>query len=63
MTVYSHFWRASHQQVYRELGRLGTEGRVNAKGKIYSLTQSGLEELREWILTPTAVPRTQYDML
>jgi PadR family transcriptional regulator AphA len=71
-TVYSHFWRASHQQVYRELGRLSAEGRVNAKlvaqegkpdKKIYSITKRGLEELRQWIVAPTEVPRSQYDLL
>jgi PadR family transcriptional regulator AphA len=70
--VYSHFWRASHQQVYRELGRLSAEGRVKAKAvtqkgkpdkKIYSLTKCGLDELRQWIVAPTEVPRAQYDML
>ena len=70
--IYSHFWRASHQQVYRELGRLSMEGRVNAKAvaqkgkpdkKIYSITQRGLDELRQWIVAPTEVPRAQYDML
>lgn len=71
-TVYSHFWRASHQQVYRELGRLSSEGRVNAKAvaqkgrpdkKIYSITRRGLDELRQWVIAPTEIPRTQYDML
>jgi PadR family transcriptional regulator, regulatory protein AphA len=71
-TVYSHFWRASHQQVYRELGRLSTEGRVNAKAvvqegkpdkKIYSITKRGLEELRQWVVAPTQIPRSQSDML
>ncbi|HTB64609.1 MAG TPA: PadR family transcriptional regulator [Steroidobacteraceae bacterium] len=71
-TVYSHFWRASHQQVYRELGRLSTDGRVNATlvaqegkpdKKIYSITKRGLEELRQWIVAPTQIPRSQYDML
>jgi PadR family transcriptional regulator AphA len=71
-TVYSHFWRASHQQVYRELGRLSAEGRVHAEAvaqegkpdkKIYSLTKRGLEELRQWIIAPTEVPRSQYDLL
>ena len=70
--VYSHFWRASHQQVYRELGRLGAEGRVKAKAvsqkgkpdkKIYSITKRGLDELRQWIVAPTEIPRTQYDMV
>ena len=71
-TVYSQFWRASHQQVYRELGRLSTEGRVNAKvvvqegkpdKKIYSLTKRGLEELRQWVSASTEVPRSQNDLL
>jgi PadR family transcriptional regulator AphA len=71
-TVYSHFWRASHQQVYRELGRLSADGRVTARAiaqegkpdkKIYSITKRGLEELRQWIVAPTQIPRSQYDML
>ena len=71
-TVYAHFWRASHQQVYRELARLGEAGYVNAKAvtqkgkpdkKIYSLTKQGLDELRQWVVAPTEVPRSQYDML
>jgi len=71
-TVYSHFWRASHQQVYRELARLSEEGRVSAKeiaqeGKpdkrTYTITRRGLDELREWVLSPTEAPRPQYDLL
>jgi PadR family transcriptional regulator, regulatory protein AphA len=71
-TVYSHFWHASHQQVYRELGRLSAEGRVNVKEvtqegrpdkKIYSITKRGLEELRVWMGARTEVPRSQYDLL
>jgi PadR family transcriptional regulator AphA len=70
--VYVHFWRASHQQVYRELARLHEDGRVTAKvvaqdrkpdKKIYALTKLGLEELRRWILAPTQTPRPQYDLL
>src|ERR1700733_9633822 len=29
--VYVHFWRASHQQVYRELARLNKDGRVTLR--------------------------------
>jgi DNA-binding PadR family transcriptional regulator len=70
--VYSHFWRASHQQVYRELARLSAEGRLIARAvtqkgkpdkKIYSITKRGLDDLRRWIVAPTEVPRPQYDML
>ena len=70
--VYVHFWRASHQQVYRELARLHTDARVTSKvitqngrpnKKVYAITKRGLEELRRWILAPTEAPRPQYDLL
>ena len=70
--VYVHFWRASHQQVYRELARLHKDGRVTSKvitqdgrpdKKVYAITKRGLEELRRWILAPTEAPRPQYDLL
>ncbi len=70
--VYVHFWRASHQQVYRELARLKKDGRVTLKviaqsgrpdRKVYSITKRGLEELKQWILAPTEPPRPQYDLL
>jgi PadR family transcriptional regulator AphA len=71
-TVYSHFWRASHQQVYQELARLHAEARVTAKAvaqegkpdkKVYAITKRGLEELRQWLIGPTEIPRPQNDML
>lgn len=70
--VYVHFWRASHQQVYRELARLNEDGRVTVKAvaqegrpdkKIYAITKVGLEELKRWIVQPTEPPRAQYDLL
>ena len=70
--VYVHFWRASHQQVYRELARLHKDGRVTSKviaqdgrpdKKVYAITKRGLEELRQWILAPTETPRSEYDLL
>jgi DNA-binding PadR family transcriptional regulator len=70
--VYVHFWRASHQQVYRELARLNKDGRVTVKKvaqesrpdkKVYAITKRGLEELRRWIVEPTEPPRAQYDLL
>jgi DNA-binding PadR family transcriptional regulator len=70
--VYVHFWRASHQQVYRELARLNKDGRVTAKvvaqegkpnKKVYAITKRGLEELKRWIVAPTEPPRPQYDLL
>jgi DNA-binding PadR family transcriptional regulator len=70
--VYVHFWRASHQQVYRELARLNKDGRVTVKlvaqetrpdKKVYAITKRGLEELKRWIEEPTEPPRPQYDLL
>jgi PadR family transcriptional regulator AphA len=70
--VYVHFWRASHQQVYRELARLKKDGGVTVKvvaqesrpdKKIYAITKRGLEELKRWIVAPTEAPRPQYDLL
>jgi PadR family transcriptional regulator, regulatory protein AphA len=71
-TLYSHFWRASHQQVYKELARLNQEGRVSAKvvaqrskpdKKVYTITKRGIEELKEWVLAPTEFPLPRYDLL
>jgi len=70
--VYVHFWRASHQQVYRELARLNKDGRVTVKvvaqesrpdKKVYAITKRGLDELKRWIAAPTEPPRPQYDLL
>jgi PadR family transcriptional regulator AphA len=70
--VYSHFWRASHQQVYRELARLHEAGRVTAKvitqkgrpnKNVYTLTKQGLDELRDWVSESTEFPKPQNDLL
>ena len=70
--VYSHFWRASHQQVYRELARLHEAGSVNAKvvtqkgrpnKNVYTLTKQGLDELRDWVSASTEFPKPQNDLL
>ena len=54
------FWKASHQQIYRELRNLREAGWVNARsfsqeGKPdridYSLTDSGRDALEAWVLT------------
>jgi len=70
--VLSYFWRASHQQVYRELGRLSDDGCVahelveqagKPNKKIYQLTDRGREELARWVAAETDLPRPQYDLL
>jgi PadR family transcriptional regulator, regulatory protein AphA len=70
--VYSHFWRASHQQVYRELARLRAAGYLTAKvvtqegrpnKNVYALTKQGLDELRKWVGESTEFPKPQNDLL
>ena len=70
--VYSHFWRASHQQVYRELARLHEAGSVTAKvvtqkgrpnKNVYTLTKQGLNELCDWVSASTEFPKPQNDLL
>jgi len=54
-------WGASHQQIYKELGRLKTEGFVSLKKipqrgkpdkKIYKIRDKGLKSLKDWICQP-----------
>lgn len=68
----SHFWRASHQQIYHELARLNGDGCVvfravaqpgKPEKKLYSLTKSGRAQLRKWVATPTGAPQPRYDLL
>lgn len=50
------FWHATHQQIYRELGRLQRAGWIEAlppesgrgRKKIYRVLPAGKEELRRW---------------
>jgi len=51
------FWRASHQQIYRELQRLRGDGHVDAREVIqsgrpnktvYRIARKGLEQVRAW---------------
>ncbi|MDE1514983.1 MULTISPECIES: PadR family transcriptional regulator [Vibrio] len=60
-----YFWKASHQQVYRELNKMGEQGLVTCvlqpqegkpDRKIYSITQTGRSALGEWFEQPTAHP-------
>jgi DNA-binding PadR family transcriptional regulator len=70
--VLSHFWRASHQQIYRELARMNGDGYVvfravaqsgKPEKKLYSLTKAGRTALKKWVAVPTDPPRPQYDLL
>ncbi|WP_158635130.1 PadR family transcriptional regulator [Tsukamurella asaccharolytica] len=56
-----HWWRASHQQIYKTLARMTENGLVvyveqaqdgKPDKKVYSITDSGRKVLSEWIRTP-----------
>ncbi len=59
-----HFWRASHQQIYKVLGRMDTEGWVASEvvaqdgrpdKKVYVITPAGRDELRAWTSKATPI--------
>lgn len=56
-----HWWRASHQQIYKTLARMTECGLVTyveqaqdgkPDKKVYSITDTGRKTLSEWIRTP-----------
>jgi DNA-binding PadR family transcriptional regulator len=62
------FWKATHQQIYRDLVSLEQSGWVKHREvaqqdkpdkKIYSLTKSGTKELRRWMEEPSEIPATR----
>ena len=64
--VADYFWRATHQQVYRELGTLADAGllrfrEVEQDGKpdkkVYAITSKGLKAFEDWFREPTDSPR------
>lgn len=65
-----HFWRASHQQIYKVLARMESDKWVEAHlveqtgrpdKKVYAITGEGRAELMRWSSTPTPVesPRSE----
>lgn len=66
-----HFWNASHQQIYRTLSRLDERGLVDCSSvpqdgrpdkKVYSLSASGRELLRDWVSSPTPLQSLRDDL-
>ena len=56
------FWHATHQQIYRVLGRMDADGWVEATAvvqagrpdkKVYAVTPAGAEALAAWLAQPT----------
>lgn len=55
------FWRATHQQIYRELARMEKSGWIASQAapdggrtrkKLYTVQEAGLDELRRWVREP-----------
>lgn len=66
------FWKADHQQIYRELTRLRDRGHVQGRevvqsGKpnklVYTLTAEGKAALRHWAARPSIPASIKDDML
>lgn len=59
-----HFWKASHQQIYKVLGRMEQDGQVASEAvaqdgrpdkKVYAITDAGRAELLAWSAKATPV--------
>lgn len=66
------FWRASHQQIYRELGKLRDKGFVRSEeitqsGKpnriVHTITDDGKKALNDWSKKPVRMPSIKDDLL
>lgn len=67
-----YFWRASHQQIYKELGKMADNNWVSARSVeqsskpnkvIYALTPLGKENLDQWVGTVGKVQPAKDDFL
>ena len=59
-----HFWKASHQQIYKVLGRMESDKWVESHlvaqnnrpdKKVYAITSEGRDELMRWSSLPTPI--------
>jgi DNA-binding PadR family transcriptional regulator len=66
------FWKADHQQIYRELARLRDRGHIQGRevvqsGKpnklVYTLTSEGRAALRHWAARPSSAASIKDDLL
>jgi DNA-binding PadR family transcriptional regulator len=66
------FWKADHQQIYRELSRLRDRGHIQGRevvqsGKpnklVYTLTPEGRAALRQWAARPSSPSSIKDDLL
>jgi PadR family transcriptional regulator AphA len=68
----SHYWHASHSQIYPLLDRMKKDGLIQEKKivrkdrprkKVYQLTPKGCETLLAWLQAPSALPRLKDEMM
>jgi len=68
----SCYWKATQQQVYRELGKLTKQGWVKFETipqagkpdkKLYHITETGWKELTDWYMEPTEPTPIREDLL
>lgn len=66
------FWRATHQQIYRELTKLEQEGFVSVEKvvqesrpdkKLYVVTEKGQQFLTDWIAKPAKIAPVKDELL
>jgi DNA-binding PadR family transcriptional regulator len=66
------FWHATHQQIYRELGRMETAGWISSEAapdggktrkRIYEVQAAGREELTRWLQEPTPPMDTRDELM
>ncbi|MFC6148336.1 PadR family transcriptional regulator [Mumia xiangluensis] len=57
-----YFWKASHQQIYKVLGRMEADGLVASEAvpqsgrpdkKVYAITEAGRAAIQDWSRTPS----------
>ena len=67
-----YFWHATHPQIYKELARLEQAGEVVHRSveqrgrptkKIYSLSDSGRQDLEGWLRVPAGAQRVKDEMM
>jgi DNA-binding PadR family transcriptional regulator len=65
------FWSATHQQIYRTLGRMESDGWVTSTvvpqqgkpdSKVYEVSDLGAKVLAEWLIEPSTAPPMRTDL-
>ena len=68
---FGFFWHATHQQIYRVLGRMVVDGLLEVEvvaqagrpdKKVYRVTDTGRDFLADWLATPTPMEPLRSDL-